>query len=620
MTISPGARWIRFLRQYGPIPRNDNMYDEHIRRSASRAGIEPLAFAHPVESEVMALFGAGNKRPHSVVLTGTAGDGKSHLCRKIWSGFGGGEAEWASDDIYHTRSVDLGGRPVIIHVVRDLTALPAIDPGGRYPDKTQFLSTLCKKLFDPSAAEVFLIAANDGQLIEALHRLPETDAVLRVRTVVETLLVEDRREDGALALKVFNLSRVPCRTLFDLAIDAFLGHQGWEECYRDAGGEAEFFGPRCPIRHNYELLKAPLVRARLRALFELCDCNDLHVPIRRLLLLLANAVLGHPGVKDRLMQAADVPAVIRAGTVAQASLYNNTFGGNLSDMRRESLEVFEFLNRFRIGYETSNRTDNILIFGEADENLSQYFDRLLKADFFYGADPSYYAAQRAYVEGGNGSEESRTFLDLLVSQRRGLFFKIPEAQEEELRLWELTVFKYAGEYLSKVLKVLRAGDRVERQILARLVKGLNRVFVGMLVSTERELLLATSLSVSTARVSQVLEDRIPVAPRLHERIELSLSGEKPVLVVQFAPDTRAELRLNLTRFEFLSRVAEGALPGSFSRECYEDMLAFKSNLLTRLADRRRLEGGEAGGGLSFRLLTLDSSGNPLDDVVEVAHG
>ena len=45
---------------------------------------------------------------------------------------------------------------------------------------------------------------------------------------------------------------------------------------------------------------------------------------------------------------------------------------------------------------------------------------------------------------------------------------------------------------------------MERPILARLVKGLNRVFVGMLVSSDRELLLATSISFSSSKVSQVL--------------------------------------------------------------------------------------------------------------------
>lgn len=294
----------------------------------------------------------------------------------------------------------------------------------------------------------------------------------------------------------------------------------------------------------------------------------------------------------------------------------------MTDVRRDSLEVFDYLNRFRIGHETSNRVDNILIFGEADEILRPYFDALLRADSFYGADESYYAAQRTYVEGEDEDADglNAEFLAMLVSQRRGLFFKLPPQWEQELALWELTVFKYAGEYLERVLKPLRSGGKVERTVLARLVKGLNRIFMGMLVNSDRDLLLATSISFSTSKVSQVLEDRVPVTPRLHERVELVLHGQKPALVVQFAADIRTALPLNLTRYEFLSRVAEGALPGSFSRECYEDMLAFKSRLLTCLNERRSAEGTADTSTVAFHLLSLDASGNPLDDVVEVTHG
>jgi hypothetical protein len=619
MTLSPAVRWISFLRQYGPISRNDAMYDEHIRRSARRAGIRPLAFKHPVEDEVLPLFSGAAAGRDSVILTGTAGDGKSHLCRKVWNELGGGEAEWGSDDVYHTRAVTLDSKPITVHVLRDLTALPTEDPKGRYRNKAELLATFCNGLFGLSGDEVFLVAANDGQLIETLHKLPASDQVIKARALIEALLVEDRRERDGVPLKFFNLSRVPCTRLFDLALDAFLDHEGWKDCYAEASSQEEFFGPHCPIRHNYELLKTPLVRARLRALFELCDCNDLHIPIRRILLLFANGVLGHPDVRDRLMQAADVLGVVRGRTSARASLFNNLFGGNLTETRRESLEVFDYMNRFRIGHETSNRVDNTLIFGEADDNLRPYFEELLGADAFYGADESYYAAQREYVEGGEGGE-GRAFLDLLVSQRRGLFFKIPERWEQELALWELTVFKYAGEYLARVVNVLRAGGKVERPILARLVRGLNRIFVGMLVSSDRDVLLATSISISTSKVSQVIEDRIPVAPRMHERVDLLLRADKPALVVHLAPELEAALPLNLTRYEFLSRVAEGALPGSFSRECYEDMLAFKSRLLSCLAARRRSEGADGRAGTTFRLLTLDPSGNPLDEVVEFVHG
>ena len=46
MWSSPGSRWIRFLRNYGPIPTNDNMYDESIQRALRRHEIEPLTLPH----------------------------------------------------------------------------------------------------------------------------------------------------------------------------------------------------------------------------------------------------------------------------------------------------------------------------------------------------------------------------------------------------------------------------------------------------------------------------------------------------------------------------------------------------------------------------------------------
>jgi hypothetical protein len=619
MIAQQATRWIRFIRQYGPIPRNDNMYDEHIRKSAKRAGIRPLAFVHPVEQDVLAQFSPERKDRRSVILTGTAGDGKSHLCGKIWALLGGSDEQWNSDDVYHTLELATEAGTLTVQVIRDLTALPQHDAKGRYGDKAELLTRFCDALCEPNARVQFLVAGNDGQLVETLQRLPTTANVARVRSIIESLLVDGRRESPEAPLTLFNLSRVPCVTLFDLALDAFLDHEGWSECYaaRIADG---FFGDRCPIRHNYELLKSPLVRGRLRSLFELCDCNELHVPIRRILLLFANAILGHPDAKDRLMQAADVSTILHNNTTAKASLFNNLFGGNLSEVRRDSLEVFDYLNRFRIGHETSNRVDNILIFGEADENLKPYFDALLRADTMYGADDSYYAAQRSYVEGDDSDAANDQFLRLLVSQRRGLFFKIPPEWEQELTLWELTVFKYAGEYLEKVLKPLRHGGRVERPFLARLVKGLNRIFVGMLVSSDRDLLLATSISFSSSKVSQILEDRVPVTPRLNERVELVQANGRPTLQVQFSPSISTSLTLNLTRYEFLSRVAEGALPGSFSRECYEDMLAFKSRLLSCLNERRHSERLTDASTVAFHLLTLDPAGNPLDDVVEVTHG
>lgn len=613
---SQAAKWIRFLRQYGPVPQNENMYDEFIRRSARRAGVEPLYFDHPASTHVLECI--TGPMPISVVLTGTAGDGKTHLCRQVWEAVGGDSTTWQSPDPYLQTLLpgqDGGHRQGrVLHVVRDLSAWVPQRGAPWDPAKDALLQCFSASLFanDGGPGDVFLIAGNDGQLIESWRRLSRSQAIERTQDILETFLVEDRQELEGINLRFFNLSRHRSTDLLNRALDAFLGHVGWDACRALNCELGEFFGPQCPIRHNLELLETPLIRRRLQDLLALCDYNRVHLPIRQLLLLLVNAVLGHPDVKDQLMSATNVPSIIRAGTTAKASLYNNIFGGNLSYTRRESILVFEALDRLGIGFETSNRIDNILIFGDADEALRPYFDRYLAVDTFYGADASYRAAQQEYIEGAEeGEERSAAFLRMLIAQRRAFFFKIPDAEAEEMRLWELTVFRYAGEYLDRVVSILKAGRRVERPILSRLVRGLNRIFTGVLVSDDRDLLLATSLALSQGRVSRLLEERVSVEPRLGERVEivLSVGDGMPALEVALSREIHRVLPLHLTRYEFLSRVAEGALPSSFSKECYEDLLAFKSQLLAALAERRAMNGEEPErNALAFRLLELEEAG------------
>lgn len=627
--------WLRFLRQYGPVPRNDNMYDETIQRSAKHHGILPIIFEHPAHSEIVNCFNQATADPVSVILTGTAGDGKTHLCRQVWKSLKGDDAGWASDNPYltleflypkdkkvwpDTNDHDLY-RSVKIHFIRDLSGW-APQQGAKWdPEKEELLQKFSCSLFDGESNEIFLIAANDGQLVESWRRLKETEAVKRARQAFEDLLVEDRQHQSGVRLKFFNLSRASSAQLFERALDAFLNHPGWDEVKREVPAENDLFGPKCPIRRNYELLQTPLVRSRLRSLLELCDHNGLHVPIRQILLLLTNSVLGHPDVRDHLMLPADVPKIISSGTVSKASIYNNIFGGNLSEIRRQSITIFDYFERFQIGHETSNRVDNILIFGQDDANLGSYFTEFIANDPFYGADSRFYAAKREYIEGTDENEDtSREFLQMLISQRRGLFFKIPKESESELNLWELTVFKFAGEYLDSVTEILRQGAIVKRPILSQLVKGLNRVFTGMLINSDREIYLATSGNYSQAKVSRILVERISVEPSKGEKVMLQYdeSNGRVLLSVFFTPELSVDFNLTLIRYEFLSRIAlEGALPASFSKECYEDMLAFKSQLIAAYMKRQSSECALTGSTISLNLLALTERGMPEQKSVEV---
>jgi len=624
--------WLLFLRQYAPVPRNDNMYDETIQRSAQRAGVEPILFEHPAQTHVISCFNQDSADPVSVILTGTAGDGKTHLCRQVWIALRGDPALWGSDNPYlslkyhypkdrttwpETQDPNLY-REVTIHFIRDLSGWAPQQGSAWDQNKLDLLLRLCRAIFDPASDEVFLIAANDGQLIECWRRLPDAEPVVKARSLLEKLLVEDHQTEKGTRLKMFNLSRWDSAEIFDRAYSALLEHPGWATCTQEVPGETQVFGPKCPIRRNYELLQTPLVHSRLRSLIQLCDYNGLHLPIRQLLLLLSNAILGHPDCNDHLMRPSDVPKLIRSGTLSKASLFNNILGGNLSDTRRQSITIFDYFDRFQLGYETSNKVDNILIFGEGDPHFGELFNSLVRSDPLYGADEAFFAARDAYIEGGEDDEkESKEFLNMLVAQRRGLFFRIPDELAETLGLWELSVFRFAGEYLSQVIKILRDGQCVKRPILSRLVKGLNRIFTGMLINSEREILLATSGNYSQAKISRLLVDRVSVEPRHGERVALSLSNSgRATLTVHLSDTIEENLELNLVRYEFLSRIAtEGALPASFSKECYEDLLAFKTRLLSAHKTRRDTDG--ASEGLGLRILNVTSQGLPEDRFVEV---
>ena len=590
------------------------MYDEQIRRSARRYEVEPLDFVHPVEAELFASVSRGVGKARTVILTGTAGDGKSRLCGRLWTELGGDAGEWTANEIYQEIVSEVGGRVRTVGIVRDLTALPTTGTYGRWVGKSALLEAINRSFFEPDPDNIFVIAANDGQLLDTWRRAIDVPLSSKAHALLEARLVEAKPvSEGEVAF--FNLSTVPCATILDLTLDAVIAHPGWQAAYAEAETDG-FFSAACPIRRNFEILSSPQFKGRLRQLFQLMDLNELHTPIRRVLLLISNMLLGHPDpqIKDRLMSPADVRLLLRSGNAHAGDIFQNLFGGNLSEARRENLEIFEFLNRFGIGDETTNRIDNVLVFGPSDETLRHYYVNLVESAFSAQALDQLSALRNDYLERPDATQEGEhPFLASLKAQRRAIFFQIQDDQSDELRLWDLTVFRHAGEFLREVVTPLHSSGRVSRAILGRLVNGLNRIFTGMLVTTDRELLIAAGLSGSTAGLSQILVERISVAPRRHERVELR-PGTLPVLIVEIDSGVEVRLELNLVRYEFLMRVAGGALPGSFSKECHEDILAFKSTILAALARYRPTEETTD---LSFRILSLNSAGEPVDDVIEV---
>jgi hypothetical protein len=179
------------------------MYDETIQRSARRQKIAPIEFEHPLQARIIQCFDQTTTDPVSVILTGTAGDGKTHLCRQVWKALNGAPEAWASDnplltlESRYSQDGFVGSGPidshqyrtVKIHFIRDLSGWAPQQGAEWEPEKEHLLQRFCHSLFNPDAGEIFLIAANDGQLIESWRRLSETEDVARALRTFEDLLV-----------------------------------------------------------------------------------------------------------------------------------------------------------------------------------------------------------------------------------------------------------------------------------------------------------------------------------------------------------------------------------------------------------------------------------------------
>ena len=610
----PAIAWVRFLRSYGPTPQNLTMFDEYVSGAVSRAKVQPIGLATPLLEEMVNHI--DSKAPGSMLIAGTAGDGKTYHCRALWKRLGGDPKAWAAKgNVKELRLAD--GRLAVF--IKDLSEF-----NGQESDLP--LQRLERSVLGGDDSEVLVIAANHGQVLDRLRDLGKRQGRRHpLRTPLQECFLQAGPAPERLA--VFDLSRTTTRKTFEEVAKAVAGHSEWNNCSScslNGGGKV------CPIDENRRRLLGEAdggqLAGRLGDLVEVARLNGLHLPVRDLLALCSNMVLGYSDAKeakDNLMTCADVAKIQEADHVSKASIYANAFGANLPKRRASDRPVFKAMAGFGVGEETTNGADGLLVYGKDDSRLQSDFLRLVASDSIYGGTASYLAAQNDYLEGHEGARlegGATQFIEMLEDQRRRLYFTLPEDEPGYSR-WAMTVFRYAGDYLGLIDTLVEKKTQVSETVRARIAKGLNRVLTGLLLENSDRIFIASSGGFTQSRVS-VLCDHETTARRqqgIGMAIKLSASTGRPFLEVQLALGASNRVIFDLTpiRYEFLSRVAEGSLPASFSNECLEDLMAFKAKLL-RKAETVRKDGvaddDEVGGeesAMTLNFIDIEPGGRGL---------
>lgn len=231
---TPSSSWVRFLRSYGPTPNNLTMFDEYVSSALGRAKVQPIRLSTPLLDDMVKHI--ESKAPGSMLIAGTAGDGKTYHCRALWSQIGGDPKVWeGKENVKEHRLAD--GRLAVF--IKDLSEF-----NGQESDLP--LQRLEKSVLGGDDSEIVILAANHGQLLDRLRDLSKRQGRIHpLRKPLQERFLQAGPAPDRLA--VFDLSRSTSRKTLDEVAKAVAGHPEWANCARcslKAGGKV------CPIDEN----------------------------------------------------------------------------------------------------------------------------------------------------------------------------------------------------------------------------------------------------------------------------------------------------------------------------------------------------------------------------------
>src|SRR3984885_9160790 len=179
-----GEKWIRLLRAYGPVADNEAQQAEHVDKLAQYLGIPKLTFEHPARTILIDCFPTSIGAFRNVVLTGTAGEGKTSLCFELVRELTGAGPNGTNgvEEIH----VDTAAGPRKVTLIYDVTAWRKKTNGHISEGDVALLERIAEASFGQSQ-ERFVLAVNDGQMHELFRALPP-DAPALLRKLQATLI------------------------------------------------------------------------------------------------------------------------------------------------------------------------------------------------------------------------------------------------------------------------------------------------------------------------------------------------------------------------------------------------------------------------------------------------
>lgn len=594
--------FFKLLAAYAPTSQNKASYDEHVTKYAKKLGVDEINIDNGLFTKLYSSFIG---EPKSMIISGSAGDGKTYLLRKLYEKLNSDVSTWNS----YIPELDFDKYK--INFIKDFTEIEQVD-------KENVLDGLYNAIYENSNI-LYFIAANDGILTDTLRDyLDEKPHFSKLLNNIEEHIEQHITNDGLILL---DLSQTSSSKNFELLLNEILNYCDEYENNCPSLTNEEIF---CPIHSNINLLKEKNIQQQLINVIRTCDLNYNHITLRKLFMLIANTILGYKGDKKIFNSCEEAIEYFKVSNLrTDASIYNNIFGENLPKSKREK-SPFKELRELRIGFETTNNIDSFLLFGDIkNENL---YNKELDNPFI---NLNIFKNKKINYLNGSDDESSDSINDIqefLIFFRRQLFFNLSnqlKLEDIEINRSELIAYKHADKFYNEVVLSLKDGKSPQKSIIKELALGLNRVFLGELISKDANdrLYIATSLTGTMSKLSSEIIDEIVFNKKSsNEGLNLELINGfddeycKVNLIIQYGGEDIANLELDLHMFEFLCRISDGILPTSFSVEYYERVLTFKSQIVNHILSEEEIDE-------TFNLFTLnDKEGTLQFNEIEIGNG
>lgn len=558
----PASKFIEFLSSYGPGTTNGGLYDEKVVQFAHQCQTEPIQLdAVHVERIVQLL--RETELVH-IFVAGVAGDGKSYHLRKVWEKLCGDEQEWEKRD-FPVAEIGLpSGEVRRVYFYKDLSAA---DSGK--------VEEIWDKIKSQDKKEVVVVACNHGRLLSQLRKLGEFDQDAdELANDLEDVFFE-LKEDKKIGygINIFDLSRIKQDKVFEEIVKSIAKHPKWADCEKK---KCKFL-EKCQFRRNVSHLwdankdQPSIVTKRICSLLQLSALDKEHFPVRELLLLAVNSILGFVSKGTRrssclgnchTIQSLNQDWGVEDSNPGEVNVFNNILGDNLSKKERKHNLIFRKLDSFGIGQYSSPFFDNLFLSGKESETFKEYF--------------SSFPSPPGEIDEEENQDVRRSWNEWRCKSRRQLFFSWEEGHEESL--WALTAYSHGFQFLN-FLKNFGAKEDVNQEICCRL----DRVMTGSSSSSGDAVRIATNGARSREPGGLLVEVAFTANSESIPGVWMSYKESREqvsVPVLNFkTKETVVEFELTPRRYEFLRGLAEGIVPASFTRQCQEEFYSLKTVLI-----------------------------------------